>query len=198
MHFHRCHHTKSTDISSDETKTPAPLERSAPDEIVVLYQSYSRQLSATLRSMYGDGPPDPDDITQLAFEKVFQRGDLSSISNLKAFVWSTARNLFRKEKRAQAVRTRHDYEVEQIYFSLKGDDSTPERVIGARQQLKAINKLLWTMPEKRRKALILHRIDGLSVAAVGRRLGISRTAAAKHVARALEEIDALFAEETEC
>lgn len=95
-----------------------------------------------------------------------------------------------KEKHTQQVRARYDFEVEQLYFPLKGDDSTPERIIKAREQLQAINELLVKMPEKRRRALVLHRIDGLSVAEVGRRLGISRTAAAKHVARASAELHA--------
>ncbi|HBR96688.1 MAG TPA: hypothetical protein DD979_04835 [Gammaproteobacteria bacterium] len=116
--------------------------------------------------------------------------DIASIHNLKAFIWRTARNLVLKEKHTQQVRARYDFEVEQLYFPLKGDDSTPERIIKAREQLQAINELLVKMPEKRRRALVLHRIDGLSVAEVGRRLGISRTAAAKHVARASAELHA--------
>ena len=176
----------------DHIDSPAPKES---ENVATLYKAYSRQLSAALRKMFGDGPPDPDDIAQLAFQKIIERGDVSSIHNLKAFIWRTARNLVLKEKRAEDVRSRYDFEIEQLFFPLKGDDSTPERVLSAREQLKAINRVLRRMPEKRRRALILHRMDGLSVAAVARRLGISRTAAAKHVARGAAEIDALLAEE---
>ena len=168
---------------------PKPQER---DGIRAFYRDHADRLSATLRKIYGDGPPDPDDICQQAFQKLIERGDLGSIVNLKAFVWRTARNLVLKAKRADDVRARYDYEVEQIYFPLKGDDSTPERVIVARDQLKAINALLLAMPEKRRRAVILHRVDGLSVAEVGRRLGISRSTAAQHVARGVADLDILF------
>ncbi|MEM1396000.1 MAG: sigma-70 family RNA polymerase sigma factor [Pseudomonadota bacterium] len=165
--------------------------------IARLYEDYAVQLSATLRKRYGDGPPDPDDIAQAAFEKVLERGDTASIRNLKAFLWSTARNLLRKEIRSKHVRDRYAFDIDQIFFAAKGDDRTPERVIEAKQQLKSINALLRHMPERRRQALILHRIDGLSVAEVGRRMGIGRTAAAKHVARALADIDAMLADEAE-
>ena len=182
--------------ASDATAGDASSGQPAPN-IASLYEDYAAQLSATLRKMYGDGPPDPDDVAQAAFEKVLERGDMGSIRNLKAFLWSTARNLLRKEIRSKDVRDRYAFDVEHIFFATKGDDRTPERVIEAKQQLRAINDLLRHMPERRRQALILHRIDGLSVAEVGRRMGIGRTAAAKHVARALEDIDAMLADQAE-
>ncbi|MEM9842487.1 MAG: sigma-70 family RNA polymerase sigma factor [Pseudomonadota bacterium] len=158
-----------------------------------LYQTYAPQLSATLRKLYGDGPPDPDDIAQAAFYKVIERGDLNKIKNLKGFLWSTARNILRKEIRTHAVRDRYALDVEQIFFAPTGDVQTPERVIVARQQIKMINEVLRAMPERRRHAFLLNRVDGLSVAAVARELGISRTATSKHIARALDAIDARLA-----
>ena len=161
-------------------------------DIAAIYDEYSHQLSATLRKIYGDGPPDPEDVAHQAFEKVMERGDIASISNLRAFVWRTARNLVLAAKRSATVRSRYDYEVEQIYFPLKSDVSTPESVLEAREKLKAVNGLLLHVPEKRRRALMLHRVEGLSVAAVGRRLGISRSTAAQHVARAAAELDLMI------
>lgn len=190
---------KKTDRASSEARAANAKRESAdteqlemPGEIAALYGEYSHQLSATLRKMYGNGPPDPDDVAHQAFEKVIERGDIGSISNLKAFVWRTARNLTLAAKRSATVRSRYGYEVEQIYFPLKSDVSTPESIIGAREQLKAVNELLLQMPEKRRRALMLHRVEGLSVAEVGRRLGISRSTAAQHVARAAAELDLMI------
>ncbi|MEO0399552.1 MAG: sigma-70 family RNA polymerase sigma factor [Pseudomonadota bacterium] len=174
-----------------------PSSEQSPPRVTRLYEDYAAQLSATLRKMYGDGPPDPDDIAQAAFEKVLERGDTASIRNLKAFLWSTARNLLRKEIRSRDVRDRYAFDIEQIFFVEVGDDRTPERAMEAKQQLNSINDLLRKMPERRRRALILHRIDGLSVAEVGRRMGVGRTAAAKHVARACEDIDTMLAEQAE-
>ena len=155
-----------------------------------LYQTYAPKLAATLRKMYGDGPPDPDDVAQTAFFKVIERGNIQSINNLKAFLWSTARNILRKEIRSHSVRDRYVVDIEQIFFAPTGDVQSPERVIEAKQQLAAINIALRAMPKRRRHAFILNRIDGLTVAAVARELGISRTAAAKHIARAMADLDA--------
>ncbi|MEM6746126.1 MAG: sigma-70 family RNA polymerase sigma factor [Pseudomonadota bacterium] len=164
----------------------------APDDITALYGAYAPTLSASLRKMFGDGPPDPEDVAQQAFAQVIERGNLRSIANLKAFVWRTARNIVLAAKRSDTVRSRYDYEVEQIYFPLKGDVSTPESIIEAKEQLKAVNALMLQMPEKRRRALMLHRVEGLSIAEVGRRLGISRSTAAQHIARAAADLDLML------
>lgn len=165
--------------------------------VEALYQSYAPKLAATLRKMYGDGPPGPDDVAQAAFFKVIERGDIHSIKNLRAFLWSTARNILRKEIRSHSVRDRYVLDVERIFFAPTGDVQSPERVIEAKQQLSAINTALRAMPRRRRHAFILNRIDGMSVAAVARELGVSRTAAAKHIARAMADLDACLAIDAE-
>ena len=178
---------------SDRTAETASIQ----EELTSLYHDYAEQLSRTLRSMFGDGPPDPDDIAQEAFHRVIERGDLASIKNLKAFVWRTARNLLLNAKDREHTRSRYDYEIEQLFFAIRGYDSTPETVISAREQVKAVNRVLGEMPATRRRAFILHRVEGLSIADVGRRLGISRPGASKHISRAIAQIDAAFAEDRE-
>ena len=197
-----CSEVSETEVHADCTVDTADPPRhgddcALSDDIETLYRDYSGTLTSAIRSRYGNGPPDPEDVVQEAFQRVIARGDWSSISNLKAFIWRTARNLIFKETQRKEIRARHDFEIEQIFFPIKGDDSNPERIISAKEQLKSINEVLRNMPEKRRRALILHRVEGLSVAEVGRRLGICRTAAAKHVSRGAAEINALFIKDSE-
>lgn len=177
----------------------APLEREdavnahqIPKQITELYAEYADQLSSAIRSMYGDGPPDPEDVSQQAFQKLIERGNLDSISNLKGFVWRTARNIVFAAKRSDAVRTRYDYEVEQIYFAIKDGESSPERIILVRQQLEVIREVLLKMPDKRRRAIILHRVEGLSMTEIGRRLGITRQSVAQHITKGIAELDVVF------
>ena len=177
--------------------SPKPPASEKPGMVEALYNDYADRLSASLRKIYGSGPPDPEDVSQQAFQKLMERGDLGSIDNLKAFIWRTARNIVLAAKRSQGVRSRYDFEIEQLYFPLKDDESTPERIIVVREQLKAISAVLRTMPDKRRRAVILHRIDGLSVAEVGRRLGISRQNAAKHLAKGIADLNVVFLDDGE-
>ncbi|MEL7128809.1 MAG: sigma-70 family RNA polymerase sigma factor [Pseudomonadota bacterium] len=190
-------HQNQGDISSSNIESPRPKADAGkteqmPDAVADLYMEYAETLTSALRTVYGDGPPAPEDIAQQSFYKLIERGNLDTIGNLKAFVWRTARNLVLAAKRSSKVRSSYDYEVEQIYFPLKGDISTPESIIEAKEQLRAVNELLLKMPEKRRRALMLHRVEGLSIAAVGRRLGISRSTAAQHVVRAAADLDLML------
>ena len=163
---------------------------SSKHRLEILFADYFKPLVASLGAQFGAGPPDPEDIAQHAFEKLAERSDLSDITHIKAFLWRTGRNLALKGKRSENVRTRRDYDVEQIFFPSLGDDLTPERVLCAKEQLSLVKDVLSAMPERRRRAFILHRIEGLNFSDVARRLGVSRTAAIKHVARASADIDA--------
>lgn len=159
------------------------------DPIADLYASHGEKVTALLRKHFGEGPPHPEDVTQAAFQKLLERSDLSDIRDLGGFLWQIARNLVLKEKRSMHVRSRYDFEVENLFFPLRGDVLPPERVLSAREELKRINAALRAMPEKRRRAFVLHRIEGLNVSAVARRLQLSRSAANKHIVRAVEDID---------
>ena len=168
-----------------------PRAASAASErsIEALYSLHSEKITGLIRKHFGSGPPDPEDVTQAAFEKLLERPDLSDVRDFGAFLWTIARNLVLREKRSIDVRSRYDFEIEEIYFQQKGDVLPPERVLLAREQLKLINKALREMPDRRRKAFILNRIEGLNVSSVARRLELSRTAANKHIVRAVADID---------
>lgn len=157
--------------------------------LAALYQQSFEELVAYLRKVFGEGPPEPNDVAQQAFERLTRQNDLSKVKNLKAFLWRTARNLVLTERRNSETRSKYEYEIEQLYFANRGNENTPERVLEVKQQLETINLALRDMPERRRQALIWNRIDGLNVAAVARRLGMTRAGAAKHIARAALDID---------
>lgn len=185
------------------TSTDAPLldkgvQASASvdnDPLLATYKDYVKELSDGIRRAFGSGPPDPEDVAQEAFRKLYDRGDIESIRNLRAFLWRTARNIVLAARRKADVRTKYDFEIEQLFFSPKGDNSGPERIISAREQLRTINACLRKMPERRRRAFMLYRVEGLSMEEVAKRLGFSRSAAAKHVSRADREINSLFFQE---
>ncbi|MEM1191665.1 MAG: sigma factor-like helix-turn-helix DNA-binding protein, partial [Pseudomonadota bacterium] len=57
------------------------------------------------------------------------------------------------------------------------------------EQLHIIEDALWKMPKRRRDAFLMHRVEGLTLTETGRRLGVTRHAIIKHVARAADDID---------
>ena len=154
-----------------------------------LYRDHRDELVDFLRRQFGAGPPDPEDIAQLAFEKLLRRKTFSDLSSVRAFLWSTAKNLSISSLRRNKARANCDCEVQRLYFASSGDEISPARVVEVEQQLLIIAAALRHMPENRRQTFVLHRIEGLNKAEVARRLGISRTAVVKRLARAAAEID---------
>ncbi|MEM1434807.1 MAG: sigma-70 family RNA polymerase sigma factor [Pseudomonadota bacterium] len=171
---------------------PIDYAANADPRIRKLYEESLGELVAGLRRRFGDGPPAPDDVIQESFRRVFEQPDTSAISNLKAYVWRIARNLVLDGKKAAAVRSQYDFEVEQLFFPLRGDNLSPEIVITARAQLRAINELLLEMPAARRRALLLYRVEGLTLAKVAEEMGLSVSGVRKHVSRAQAQLHALF------
>ncbi len=162
------------------------------DAVEALYRRQARIVSASIRRLFGNGPPDPDDVTQLAFQKLLEHAQPERIRNAEAFLWRTARNIVLNEKRSAGVASRYEADVADQFFTARGDNIDLQRVVLAKEELMLINTALRRMPAKRRRAFMLHRIDGLSVSDVGRQLGVSRSAAQKHIAKATALIDTLL------
>ena len=159
-----------------------------------LHRDHWRDLCRYLAATFGQGPPEPEDIAQIAFARVAAHSDFRAIENPKAFLWRTAQNIAVSEKRSQAARRTEPRDVDGVAAAQQGDEVTPERLLAAREQIAAIVAALDAMPAKRRRMLVLNRIDGLSFAEIARRTGLSQTAVKKHVARAMIDLDAALAE----
>jgi RNA polymerase sigma factor (sigma-70 family) len=174
--------------------------RASDEESGWLARFYAAQrgpLCGYLRRKYGAGPPDPADVTHQAFAKLAQMGEaaVKGLEFPRAFLFRVAENLLIREKR----RTRAQTHQSNVIFALVGSeealDSDPESVLVMREELAVIEETIRSMPERRRRCFLMHRMEELSFAEVGRRLFISATAAANHVERALADIEAALAEQ---
>ena len=179
------------EMQDDAEPAERPSVPLADDDTIRLkaaYDLHASAITAGLRKTFGDGPPDPEDVTQQAFQRLIERKTLDDIDSIKAFLWRTARNLILNEKKKIAVRSKYDFELEHIFFPSRGDNQSQEAVSSAKEELRAINEVLRRMPERRRRAFILHRIEGLTISETARRLRIARSAADRHILKAASEI----------
>ena len=170
------------------------VDQDSNGTLASLHRDHWGDLCRYLMATFGQGPPEPEDIAQRAFARVAAHGDFRSIRNPKAFLWRIAQNIAVSEKRSQAVRRRQPQDIGGGSLPSPGDAVTPERVLVAKEQMAAIVATLDAMPAKRRRMLVLNRIEGLSFAEIARRTGLSQTAVKKHVARAMIDLDAALAE----
>lgn len=167
-----------------------PSDRSVADRFILerLYNSYFRKLAESLRAAYGPGPPDPEEVAQLAFESMAKRGKLEELESPENYAWICARNIIIAHKRAEA---RHDANSEDVKQRFYGDQSyelDPERVLTAKEELDIAMQTIANLPERRRQLLLLCRVEGLTPTEAARRVGISRTAAVRHIANAVQAI----------
>ncbi|MEM9621116.1 MAG: RNA polymerase sigma factor [Pseudomonadota bacterium] len=168
---------------------------SVPGESSVLqrwYEEHYGPLVAHLRKRFGAGPPDPEDVAQQTFKRLLTQPSLAEIDNPGAYLRQMARNLAISLQRSTTAAVKRDSEW---YANVAHDgsyDLAPERVLLAKEQLKLAIDVVNRMPTQRRRAFVYVRIDGLTVTAAARLMGISGPAVHKHIQRATADMfDAL-------
>ena len=161
--------------------------------IARLYEDVFSEIVGVLTSTYGSGPPDPEDVAQRAFANLSARDDLEDIEDVKNYVWVAARNLMLTEIRALGVRSKYAGQLTQDSFVEECDEIDAERVFMAREELEIVSQTIASMPERRRDIFLAKRVDGLSAEAAGRKFGVSRSSAVRHIAIATEQLTKAFA-----
>lgn len=161
------------------------MKINASSEVATLYVTLREEICQFLRSRFGDGPPEPEDMVQAAFTRYASMGDKSHIVNPRAFLYAAARNLTIDELRRN-VRSRN-YSVDAAHHADQEnlDQRTPEHVLAARESCAAVRAAVEAMSDEQREALMLHRLHGLSLAEVSLRMGTSKTSVHRLIADAM-------------
>jgi RNA polymerase sigma-70 factor (ECF subfamily) len=127
-----------------------------------------------------------EDVTQEACVKALEIEQPGVIREPLRYILRIARNLFidrrRKERRAGALI---------VQLGTTGAASVPadpERVLAGKQELQRALAAIDDLPPRCREAFTLHRFEGLSYAAIARRMNISNGTVEKHIAEAMLRI----------
>lgn len=91
--------------------------------------------------------------------------------------------LRQKQVRAGVVQVGDDAD------QIAGQDPDPERVVQGRLALKHLMSLIEALPSRQKEALLLYRVEGWSMAEVGRHMGISPRTVEIHVSKAIAHCD---------
>jgi len=152
------------------------------------YQKYQRELCRYAVNKFGLGFSEAEDVVQAAFTKlaVHQQSSSEIIENIRAFLYRSVHNACIDQARRKTVRDNY-VASQQAQGDLDTDFRSPERVVLSCQFIQMVNHALWAMPGKRRKLLLMNRIEGLSYAEIARREGLSETVVRKHVSKALAD-----------
>lgn len=148
------------------------------------YAEYQLELCRYAVSKFGFSFAEAEDVVQCAFARSADALESGKLDNARAFLYKAVYNASVDVMRRNRVRESYAQSV-QLTPDQEVDHIDPERVAASHQFLGMINRALWAMPGKRRRLLVMNRVDGLSYAEIARREGLSETVVRKHVAKAL-------------
>jgi len=132
-------------------------------------------------------PRNSEDLAQDACVRALGMGQPERIHDPVRYLLSIARNLFIDRKRSEQ-------RAANVFHRLgQGEPDTghafdPERILAGKQILERVLEAIQGLPPRCREAFTLHRFEGLSYAAIARRMGVSTGTVEKHIAEAMLKI----------
>lgn len=149
-----------------------------------LFRKHAREISAFLRGRWHN-EADVADIVQESFLRLSEYQERETVTNPRAFLFQTAANLLVDQHRRRATRERY-LEPDGTLESLGEERPSLEGRWEAQEALEHFCELLERLPEVRRHAFVLFRIEGLSHREIAARLGISVRSSERHVVQAMQ------------
>lgn len=128
-----------------------------------------------------------DDLVQDTFLRIVRRGHVEELENFQAYAFQTAASVIKDRLRRRKVRDADNH----ISFEPEahgGEVPSAEASYLAREALRRTTLTLMELPELTRHVFVLRRIEGLPYKEIGLRLGISVSAANKHMVRAIQHL----------
>jgi RNA polymerase sigma-70 factor (ECF subfamily) len=147
----------------------------ARDDWDLLYRRHCTGVISYVRRTFGSGPPDPEDVAHAVISRFATSGGAQGVDNAGAYLRRMARNFVLETHRRDQVSDRNLGQLK--ILNGESADFTPEDIIASKQELNRLDAALAQLKPKQRVALLLHRIDGLSFAAIARELDMSPSGA---------------------
>lgn len=178
--------------TSDKTARPLKTVKNNTQEthgdgtVAGLFRLYRDDIAVFVRKKVGAGPPDPDDIVQQTFANYAALRDPSKVDNPRAFLYRTASNLIVDYFKSAFVRT--SVQVEDDDFEAivsETNELTPEIVLLSRERYTRVMDAVDALPRRRRRFLVMHRLQGLSYEEIARRAGVGTSTARREVEAAV-------------
>jgi RNA polymerase sigma factor (sigma-70 family) len=144
-------------------------------EVIPLEPSLTHYLRRNWRN-----ESDIADLRQEVYVRVFEAARTRIPDQVQQFVFSTARNLLIdrvRRDRVVPIETAADLDLLEFTRDMPG----PERNAIARDDLRRLQAALEKLPNRCRQAVVLRKIDGLSLREIAQRMGISEKTVKAHL-----------------
>jgi len=146
-------------------------------DISQLFRLHAGAIAAALRRR-GANADVAEDITQDAFVRVIAAppGDQAVGYNPRGYLFRVSYNLLIDLRRRERSLPMVGLDLDDL-DRLPSSTPSAEAVVYDRQRLALTEKALNELPERTRRAFEMHRTEGLTIAEVGQRLGVSTSRA---------------------
>lgn len=125
-----------------------------------LYRDHWKNLCVRLRTVFGNGPPEPEDLAQTAFTKLIEHTDAATLEDPASFLFRIAINAGR-DRRRHIVRAKALIEEQLAPQGLdQVDRITPSNVYEVRECIAVTERAIATLTPKQREVLIRSRLRG--------------------------------------
>lgn len=136
---------------------------------------------------------DLDDLVQEAYARLFRARENGKVTNVRAFLYSTARNTGVDQLRREMV-SRIDAVADLEQLPVQGERANVADAVARDQELELLRDAVAALPERCRQVLTLRKIEGLGYAEIGRRLGISESTVSAQVQFGMLKVQRYFIE----
>lgn len=130
---------------------------------------------------------DANDLAQEAFLRMHTFQQTEELKNAKAFLFKTANNLFIDQVRRTKVHNK--FLDNEMMDELSDEDKyapSAERTVCAEQELEQIYKTVELMPEKVRRAFLMHRGTDMTYPQIAKDMGVTTSMVEKYIVQALK------------
>jgi len=130
---------------------------------------------------------DANDLAQEAFLRMHTFQQTEQLENAKAFLFKTANNLLIDQVRRTKVHNK--FLDKEMMVELSDEDKyspSAERTACAEQELEQIYKAVELMPEKVRRAFLMHRGTDMTYPQIAKDMGVTTSMVEKYIVQALK------------
>jgi RNA polymerase sigma factor (sigma-70 family) len=137
-----------------------------------------------------------EDLLQEVYVRVFEAARKEIPTQIKPFVFATARNLLiNRFRQCQVVPIESVADLDSLRIPVS--EPTPERSVIARDELRRLQAALDRLPPRVREAVLLRRVDGLSRREIAMRMQIGEGTVKDYLADAVNMLSDMLYRETE-
>jgi RNA polymerase sigma factor (sigma-70 family) len=153
------------------------------------------QYSKALQRFFANrvsNPSDVGDLVQKVFVRVLQRAQGGPIEHVQHYLFQVAANVLADEYRR--AKSRHEDEHDSYDESVHQlrSDLSPERILLGEEALARVMRAIQQLPETTRDVYVLRIRQEREFPQIARMLGISERGAQRHMARALQFLEAVL------